>query len=308
MKSLCISIDLDPLSCYYDIHGVEGYQKTETDLIYSVALERIYEFFQRENIPLTLFVVGSQLLDEVAVRYLKDALDLGYEIGNHSYNHLYNLSLLSEEKIDYEIEECDNIIYRKLGTRPVGFRAPGYNLCPYIIRVITNMEYSYDSSVLPSPFYYFSKATIIFLYKLTGRKTGSICGSIGMPFAERDIYPMGERIYNKARFSTILEIPISVAGFFGIPYIGTFIMGYKDIIHNYLQKWVSNLNLLHIELHGIDFLDSGDVRDERIVKSQFDLKIPLDKKVERLKRLIHRFNPERCVRLSDFRLKDYIFL
>lgn len=306
MRTLCVSIDLDPLSCYYEIHGIEGYQKSEIDKIYSLSLERIYEFFQKEGIAPTLFVVGNQLGDDRVVKYLLDAVKNGYEIANHSYNHLYNLSLLPEREVEYEINECGKVIFDKLGIKSVGFRAPGYNLSRNIIDVLSRLKYSYDSSVLPSPFYYFSKALIILLYRLMGRRTRSICGSIKMPFAERRVYPLGEKIYSKSNDSSILEIPISVAGFFGIPYVGTFIMGYKEFLYNYLQRQVKNLDLLHIELHGIDFLDKDDIGDKKIVKAQFDLQIPLQKKLDRLKRLIDTFNPEKNMRLSDFHLTDYI--
>lgn len=306
MRIISISIDLDPIWCYYDIHGIRGYENVGEEIIYTKALERIYEFFMRSGIKPTLFVVGRELNSNVVVSNLKDAVNMGYEIANHSLNHLYNLTLLSEEEIDNEIEGCDKIIFDKLGIRAEGFRAPGYNLCPYIIRVITNMEYKYDSSILPSPFYYFAKCAVIFLYKILGKKSKSICGSIKMPFAERKIYPMGNDIYWGARFSTILEIPISVAGFWGIPYIGTFIMGYREFIYNYLKKNTRRLNFLHIELHGLDFVDRNDIKDERLIKSQFDLSVPLEKKMERLKSLIDFFNPDNFMRLADFHLSDYI--
>ncbi|MCX7944710.1 MAG: polysaccharide deacetylase family protein [Deltaproteobacteria bacterium] len=309
MKEICISIDLDPLSCYYDIHGIEIPENKIQNVVYTKALERIYNFFVGINIKPTLFVVGRELNDERTVSSLKDAISMGYEIANHSYSHLYNLSLLPENIIEEEIEGCHKIIGDRLGVRPIGFRAPGYNMHPHFIRLITNMEYRYDSSILPSPFYYFLKCAVIGFYRLIGRKTKSICGSIKMPFAERRIYPMGPDLYSRAvRYSSILEIPISVAGRLGIPFIGTFIMGSKNILYNYLKKKAKLQDFLHIELHGLDFIDRDDVKDDRLCKAQFDINIPLRIKLDRLKSFIDEFKPDRVKRLSDFRLQDYVFV
>ncbi len=306
MKIISVSIDLDPLSCYYDIHGIKRDEENCSDIIYTSGLERIFEFFERLDIKPTLFVVGRELQSDKAVSLLKNAVDMGYEIANHSFSHSYNLSLLPEKEVYGDIERCDRIISEQLGVKPVGFRAPGYNLSGQIISTLIGIGYRYDSSVLPSPFYYFSKLAIITFYRLTGRETKSLAGSIRMPFSERDIYVMSDDIYSSSKTGKILEIPISVAGILGIPYVGTFIMGYRDIVHNYLNKKAKGLGFLHIELHGIDFIDRNDIRDERLIKSQFDLNVPLERKRDRLKSLIEIFNPEKCMRLSDFRLIDYI--
>ncbi len=303
MRRICISIDLDPLSCYYDIHGIEAKNNIRSDLIYTRALERIFDFFLPLKIRPTLFVVGKELRDDTAVNYLKNAVQMGYEIANHSYSHLYNLSLLDRPKIEEEIRNCEGIIGEKLSFRSVGFRAPGYNVNRDLMSCVIDLGYKYDSSLLPSPFYYFAKCSVILFYKMIGRKTKSICGSIKMPFGKRTAYLTDEEtIYRDSRNGKINEFPISVGGFVGIPFVGTFIMGYREIIYNYLKKVSVSLPFLHIELHGIDFIDSGDIQDERLLKSQFDLNVPLRVKLARLRSLIDEYNPEGSRRLCDLTL------
>ncbi len=251
----------------------------------------------------TLFVVGRELENGSAVDYLNEAAKLGFEVGNHSYGHLYNLSLLTEREIQDEIIRGEKIISDKLGFKPVGFRSPGYNVSRNIFNVLVRRGYKYDSSILPSPFYYFAKCGVILFYRLTGRKTRSICGSVKMPFASRKAYLTDENtIYSVSNERKIAEIPISVTGIFGIPYVGTFIMGYREVVYRYLLRRSRSLSLLHIELHGIDFIDRSDIDDERLCRSQFDLNIPIERKLGRLREIITAFDPDESVRLSDITL------
>lgn len=303
MRRLCISIDLDPLSCYYDIHGIEGYKREGADIIYQRAIPRIIDFFSSVKIRPTLFVVGRELEDESVVKLLKTAIDLDYEIANHTYSHYYNFSLLGPDEIIQEIKRCEDVIYEKFNLKIRGFRAPGYNINNKIFEAIIQRGYSYDSSILPSPFYYFTKCGIILLYRMLGRKTKSICGSIRMPFAPKEVYKTDAKDpFAKNDSGLVAELPISVAGFLGIPYVGTFLMGYKEPLFKYLLMKSRKYPLLHIELHGIDFIDRDDIEDERLSRSQFDLNVPKRIKLERLLRLIESYNPDECVRLMDLAL------
>jgi len=302
MRTLSVSIDLDPLYCYYDIHGIGEYRRSGLDPIYTISIERIRKFFDDMGIRPTLFVVGEQLQNDEVVDILKSAVDNGYEIANHTYSHRYDFSLLTEEEIEEEVVKCKGIISDRLAVDVCGFRAPGYNINSRIIKTLISLGYKYDSSILPSPFYYFAKAGIILMYRIIGRGTRSICGSVRMPFAKREPYFTDEKSIYKDGGKGIVEAPISVAGIFGFPYVGTFIMGYKDWAHNYLVRKSGGISYLQIELHGIDFLDSRDIQDQRLLESQFDISVPLDKKLDRLKSLIDRFKPDQIKRLSDIDL------
>lgn len=302
MRRLSITIDLDPISCYYDIHGLTQSERYEREPVYTTALYRIYEFFQKMKIQPTLFVVGDQLKEDSVVDTLRIAVENGYELANHTYSHLYNFSLLVESEIVDEIRRCSDIVSRRLGYKMVGFRAPGYNINTSVFRSLTSEGMLYDSSVLPSPFYYFAKCMVILFYKIAGRKSRSLCGSVRMPFSRREPYYTDEStIYSPAN-KKILEIPISTTGVVGFPYVGTFMMGYREWIYRYLLKRCRSISFLNIELHGIDFLDSEDIRDERLLRAQFDLNIPVEKKLDRLRAIIHQYMPDDVLRLSDFRL------
>ncbi len=300
MKTLSISIDLDPVYCYYQIHGIESVLKYDVDPVYSKAIFRIYKFFEELNIKPTLFVVGNQFENDNVVENFKNAVANQYELANHTYNHLYNFSLIDEQSIQSEITGCNDIILSKLGYKMCGFRAPGYNVNRRVFEYLIAHGFRYDSSILPSPFYYFAKCFIIFVYKVFCRESRSICGSIKMPFAMRTPYFTDEKTIYSPSDSKIMEIPISTAGMFGFPYVGTFIMGYREWMYKYLLKRCGYFSFLNIELHGIDFLDSKDIGDDkRLIKSQFDLNVPIEKKLGRLRNIIEKFNPDKILRLSD---------
>ena len=60
MRLAAISIDLDEIHHYYAIHGLEGRGRT-TDLVYDRAVPRASDWASALGVPLTFFVVGSDL-------------------------------------------------------------------------------------------------------------------------------------------------------------------------------------------------------------------------------------------------------
>ena len=54
---------------------------------------------------------------------LKEIHDLGFEIGNHTYNH-FNMQELTPEDVRLEIADTSDLIEEAIGERPRFFRAP----------------------------------------------------------------------------------------------------------------------------------------------------------------------------------------
>ncbi|WP_226034581.1 polysaccharide deacetylase family protein [Aquibacillus saliphilus] len=73
--------------------------------------------------PAIFFVNGHFLDTDEEKEILKKIHDLGFEIGNHTYNH-QNLSEVSEEQQKKEIVELSDLIEEVIGERPKYFRAP----------------------------------------------------------------------------------------------------------------------------------------------------------------------------------------
>ena len=280
---ICLSIDLDEIYCYYQIYGLEYRDIKLTYPVYTIALDRIHDFFDTLGIKnITLFVVGQDLENESNIRKIKALNDAGYEIANHTYSHPYNLINLKKEKIEEEIETASILIHKITGKKPCGFRAPGYNITPAIFDILTKKNFLYDSSIFPSPPYYILKAAVIFLKRLKGKKSSSILG------------PPSQLFYRANRpfriNKNLIEFPVSVVPFLRIPFIGTFfsLMGKKisDIMTDLTLCCSSHLC---IEFHGIDFLDYNDLKSyPEILKEQKDVNIPWNKKRDIFKQVIYK--------------------
>src|SRR5579884_1642607 len=156
MRRVCsVSVDLDPLACYYRIHGLGEPPRALADVVLRRALPRWLELFARRGIQATLFVVGGDLDGNPHSRgsraLIGEAARAGHELGNHSFGHPYDLDRLPRERVAEEIDRAHERIAEAGTVAPVGFRAPGYNLSPTIVDVLIERGYRYDSSILPAP-------------------------------------------------------------------------------------------------------------------------------------------------------------
>jgi peptidoglycan-N-acetylglucosamine deacetylase len=145
---LCsVSIDLDEISCYAQIHGLGS--AAESHAVYDVALERIRAFAAGLSLPLTLFVIARDLGRPVNVQTLRQLVADGHEIGNHSLDHLYDLTRREAPERERQISTATERLHAALGVRPTGFRAPGYTVTDDVLDAIQRSGLTYDSSVFP---------------------------------------------------------------------------------------------------------------------------------------------------------------
>lgn len=73
--------------------------------------------------PAIFFVNGMYLESEEGKAALKEIYDLGFAIGNHTYNHP-NLGEMSPENTELEIVDTNDLVEAVIGERPKFFRAP----------------------------------------------------------------------------------------------------------------------------------------------------------------------------------------
>lgn len=126
----------------------------------------ILDMLSKNNLSSTFFVVpGSNSANSFEPDFkscLANALDSGHEIALHGYRHIkhefgyivignYNLPLSflpipSLEKQQQILEEATASLTELTGVRPVGFRAPFYLLNNQTLKVLSNLNYKYDSS------------------------------------------------------------------------------------------------------------------------------------------------------------------
>ena len=94
---------------------------------------RVLDVLKRENVPATFFLIGYKVKQhpEIVLREVAE----GHDIGNHTYDHLQNKNIESEDW-NYEIGHNNDLIQSIIGVRPRWFRAPG---CHYTAQALKTM-------------------------------------------------------------------------------------------------------------------------------------------------------------------------
>jgi hypothetical protein len=272
-----VSVDLDGLGCYAAIHGLRlGLDDRALRAVPEVALGRFCDLFAGLGVRGTFFVIGKEA--GIAPRALRAAAGGGHEIASHSYAHDYALSRKTREEIAQDLALAERAIEDASGQRPRGFRAPGYTLSAALLDAVRERGYAYDSSLLPSPPYYAAKAAAIALYALRGRRSLSILGGVGQLFARRKAH----------RRRGVRELPVATLPCLRAPVIGTTVLPLP-----FLARAAFAGGHLNLELHGIDALDRSDVPAE-IARSQPGMRMPADRKLQRLRRLLGTLPGEHC--------------
>jgi peptidoglycan-N-acetylglucosamine deacetylase len=280
----CVSVDLDTLGCYREIHGLDAEFVDGPDAAYTVGVRRLLELFEAAAVPATLFVIGRDLEEPAHADILAEAAAGGAELGNHSYSHFYDLAKRSPRIQRVEIARAEEAIAATSGRRPVGYRAPGYNITPEILGILAERGYLYDSSIFACPAYYAAKGAIMACRRLAGRPSRSAMTPASNLLAPLGPYrPDAERIWRPDDASRLpLEIPMCLVPGVRFPIIGTslHLLGKAgfDAVWPLLRS--SHSQILQLEFHAVDFMDADDVGSPELIAAQPDLRIPWPQKRE----------------------------
>ncbi len=307
MRVCSVSVDLDPLGCYYGIHGLGTPPRELGNVILRRALPRFAELFARHRIRATFFVVGSDAAADVAgAKQLAQLAQGGHELGNHSHTHPYELARLPRERIEDEIGRAHDVIAAIAKQAPVGFRAPGYDLSERVIDALQARGYRYDSSVFPSWPYYVAKAGVMALMSLVGRRSRSVLGDPRMLLAPTLPYRPGRSPFARGQ-ATLVELPIATTPWLRLPAIGSWAPSVSLLlsptpVRARLLEAMRALPFYNLELHGIDLIGAEeDGIPAELVARQPDLRVPLVHKQRALEAsldrlaLDYRFEPLRDV-------------
>jgi peptidoglycan-N-acetylglucosamine deacetylase len=277
---LCaVSVDLDEIPNYFGIHGLPEPVGPEKSLVYDVAVDRLQDFASSASIPLTFFAVGSDLARQQAAEKLQAAASRGVEIGNHTLEHRYDLTRAGRAEIRRQVGEGAIAIERATGTRPTGFRAPGYTITDEVFDVLAELGVRYDSSVFPCPMYWAAKTAAIALIGVRGRRSRSIVDTPAVLRAPTRPYRTGRPYWRRG--SGLLELPVQVTRGARLPCIGTYVTLAGPVVARALARMCVGEPLVNLELHGIDVLDAADGL-EALRPHQPDVRVPKERKLESL--------------------------
>lgn len=280
MRVAAVSIDLDEISFYYQIHGLTAEPGGEgASAVYDIALDRLEALSTALSVPLTLFAIGGNLARPKSAARLRQAATRGHEIGNHTYGHPYRLTTLDRGAMEREVEEGARAIHNATGSRPRGFRAPGYTVSDDLLDHLRESGVRYDSSVFPCPAYFGAKVAAITAIRLRGRASHSMADTPNVLRAPTRPYRVGRPYWKRG--DGLLELPIQVTRGLRLPFIGTSVTMAGPAGARALAGMVVGEPLVNLELHGIDVLDRHDGL-EALVPYQPDVRVPHPRKVEAL--------------------------
>ncbi len=258
-----ISLDLDNLWSYLKTHGDAEWESGPSYL--PLVVPRVLRILDEKQIKITFFIVGKDAADPGNHEVLRQIVQAGHEIGNHSYHHEPWLHLYSKEDIDKELAKAETAIAAATGVIPRGFRGPGFSVSPEVLAVLAQRGYLYDASTFPTflgPLaraYYFATArTFTASEKIQRRR---LFGSLAE--GRRPITPYDW----KTSAGSILEIPVTTMPIVKLPIHLSYIL-YLGLYSRWLARtyfasathlcrWTgSDISLL---LHPLDFLGKDDV-------------------------------------------------
>jgi hypothetical protein len=144
-----IQVDVDELWVYYE----SICRPAPADLtarVYEEGIPRLLALFAAYGIRATFFVCGRDLPAQAGS--LREMLHQGHEVANHSTWHRTGFARLSRAEKRADIATAHVLIETACGRTPVGFKSPGFSFAADQLGVLAELDYRYDSSILPTPY------------------------------------------------------------------------------------------------------------------------------------------------------------
>jgi len=111
-----------------------------------VGIQRILGLLTEYHIPASFFVpaVSAMLHPDLVETIL---LAEGHEIGVHGWVHEHPSWLEPHEELEL-MERSIELLTRQAGRRPAGYRAPAYDWHAHTFKILKNLDFLYDSSLM----------------------------------------------------------------------------------------------------------------------------------------------------------------
>ncbi|MFL5401746.1 MAG: polysaccharide deacetylase family protein [Gemmatimonadales bacterium] len=109
-------------------------------------LRRVTDLLDRHQIPATFFIPAVSLIlaPEMAALIKRSGR---HEFGVHGWIHENNATLTSEVEREL-VQRAVDTLSHFTGARPVGYRAPSWDMSPNTLRIIRDLGFLYDSSLM----------------------------------------------------------------------------------------------------------------------------------------------------------------
>ncbi len=245
-------------------------------LTWELGVTRFLDLFGELGIPATLFTVGQDLSDPKALAVAKQAVAAGHGLGNHTWSHPYRLIRLSDREAREEIFGGHEAIRTGVGSAPIIFRAPGYNMTSREYAILAELGYRFDSSPMPSYPYLMVKYAVLASMAVRGKKSGSIWGNPAGFLGPRRPYPR----------NGLTVLPCAATPILRLPVLGTSLSTAPEPLFRYMLASLEKEPFVALEFHAVDLMELAGDRLPAPLAAQKDLHVPLARKRERFKRFI----------------------
>ena len=273
-----ISVNIVSMDVFHEEYQIDAI--ADPLAAYTVALPRFLELFDQLHVRATFFVSGRDLAHAKNVDALREAVARGHEIAIRGFQYARNMRAWSKLSVAEEIEKGSNAVVQAIGRRPVGFRAPGYNVDTRVLQLLAERGFKYDSSVLPSLSFYVARSAALTIERLVGKHAAT-------PMLAVQNLRAPTRPYRPSRWAfwqagsrkhslPIWEIPVGLVRGAGIPVTGRVITSTPDaLLPGLYRSFRIAQEVLHVELQALDLMDDRDnaIRDA-LAKKRTSLRTP----------------------------------
>ena len=129
--------------------GIRGGTSLADDELFATGLPRMLALFREAGVRATCFVNGLDLQDPGKRDLLARLAEEGHEVASHGLDHQY-FHLLDRAQKVRQVSESADLIADLCGSRPRGFRAPGFAVDGELPGVLEQAGYRYDASTFPT--------------------------------------------------------------------------------------------------------------------------------------------------------------
>ncbi len=252
-----LSLDLDDKWTYMKTHGDPKWSEYPSYL--NIVIPRVLTFLEERQLKITFFIVGQDAAFARNHAILRSLSEAGHEIGNHSFHHEPWLHLYSEPEIQREFAAAEQAIEEATGSRPRGFRGPGFSVSDTVIKVMVERGYDYDCSTLPTFLGPLARAYYFFTSKLSPEereKRSKLYGTI-----KDGLRPLKVHSWQTAQ-GPLTEIPVTTIPGLRTPFHLSYLIylaGYsRPLADFYLGLALSACRIRGVApsflLHPLDFL------------------------------------------------------
>ena len=269
------------------------------------AMDRFLEFSNQDKFPYSIYFIGKDLRNKMHAEKVKQWSEMGHEIGNHSWSHREDLSLLPKTEVYKQISKTHEIITSITGIEPKGFAGPGWTHSNDIYNTLISLNYSYDVSVFPSWMFFlqylFWTVNFIGTYK---HKRFLLRGTDIIKSISSSSHPSIYYGNSTEKKLYILPLPVTRTRIICFHSMG-YMFGWQTHC-KLVQQALQNSKTFYYVMHIGDLLGIEDISGNQAPRGMPRLSIPIEEKKKNFERVldIFRKNKKKIVTAHDL-AKNY---